>query len=155
MLDTISAFDDDMMEAILDGGEVSEEQIHNAIRTGVNSLQLTPVYLGSAFKNKGVQLLLNAVSRYLPSPLSCEKSKAIDSNTGEKVELEPDFAKPLVCMAFKITDEQFGQLTYTRIYQGTLKKGSTLVNTRTKKRLRVGRIVRMHANDRENIDGEL
>jgi elongation factor G len=140
------------MEDILDGKDITEETIHNAVRKGVNSLQFTPVYLGSAFKNKGVQLLLNAVARYLPSPLTADKPKAIDSNTGEKVTLEPDFNKPLVCMAFKITDEQFGQLTYTRIYQGKLNKGDTLINTRTKKRVRIGRIVRMHANDRENID---
>jgi elongation factor G len=152
MLDVVSAFDDQMMEDILEGREIKEETIHKAVRKGVNSLQFTPVFLGSAFKNKGVQLLLNAVARYLPSPVSSAKPKAIDNNTGTKIELDPDFAKPLVCMAFKITDEQFGQLTYTRIYQGTLNKGETLFNTRTKKRVRIGRIVRMHANDRENID---
>ncbi len=152
MLDTVSAFDDAMMEAILDGKEISEEQIHAAVKKGVQSLQFTPVYMGSAFKNKGVQLLLNAVARYLPSPVSAEHSKAIDSKTNEKVELLPEFDKGLVCMAFKITDEQFGQLTYTRIYQGTLTKGDTLINTRTKKRVRVGRIVRMNSNDRVNID---
>ena len=152
LLDVVSAFDDNMMEAILDGKEVTEEAIHAAVRKGVNSLQFTPVFLGSAFKNKGVQLLLNAVARYLPSPVSCEKPKAIDSKTNTKINLEPDMDLPLVCMAFKITDEQFGQLTYTRIYQGTLTKGDTLYNTRTKKRVRVGRIVRMNSNDRENID---
>lgn len=152
MLDTVSAFDDAMMEAILDGQDVSEEQIHAAVKKGVQSLAFTPVFMGSSFKNKGIQLVLNAVARYLPSPLSCEKSKAIDSNTGEKIDLLPEYDKPLVCMAFKITDEQFGQLTYTRIYQGTLNKGDTLINTRTKKRVRVGRIVRMNSNDRENID---
>lgn len=152
LLDAVSAFDDQMMEDLLEGNEITEQTIHNAVRKGVNSLEFTPVYLGSAFKNKGVQLLLNAVARYLPSPLTCEKSKAINSETNEKVELIPDFDKPLVCMAFKITDEQFGQLTYTRIYQGVLNKGDTLFNTRTKKRVRVGRIVRMNSNDRENID---
>jgi len=152
LLDVISAFDDQMMEDILDGKEISEEAIHRAVRKGVNSLQFTPVFLGSAFKNKGVQLLLNAVARYLPSPVSSEKPKAIDSKVNAKVELNPDKDLPLVCMAFKITDEQFGQLTYTRIYQGTLNKGDTLINTRTKKRVRVGRIVRMNSNDRENID---
>lgn len=152
LLDVVSAFDDAMMEAILDGKDVSEEQIHAAVRKGVNTLAFTPVFLGSAFKNKGVQLLLNAVARYLPSPVSCEKPKAIDSKTNTKIDLDPDMDKPLVCMAFKITDEQFGQLTYTRIYQGTLNKGDTLLNTRTKKRVRIGRIVRMNANDRDNID---
>ncbi|WPU63694.1 elongation factor G [Peredibacter starrii] len=152
MLDVVSAFDDNMMEAILDGKDISEEQIHAAVKKGVQTLAFTPVFMGSAFKNKGVQLLLNAVARYLPSPVTAEHSKAIDSKTGEKVELLPEYDKGLVCMAFKITDEQFGQLTYTRIYQGTLNKGDTLINTRTKKRVRVGRIVRMNSNDRENID---
>lgn len=152
LLDAASVFDDQMMEDLLEGKEIAEETIHAAVRKGVQSLQLTPVFLGSAFKNKGVQLLINAVARYLPSPLTAAPSKAIDSKTGEKIDLVPDFAKPLVCMAFKITDEQFGQLTYTRIYQGKLTKGETLINTRTKKKVRVGRIVRMHANDRENID---
>lgn len=152
MLDTVSAFDDAMMEAILDGKEISEEQIHSAVKKGVQTLAFTPVFMGSSFKNKGIQLVLNAVARYLPSPVSCEKSKANDGNTGEKIDLLPEYDKPLVCMAFKITDEQFGQLTYTRIYQGTLNKGDTLINTRTKKRVRIGRIVRMNSNDRENID---
>lgn len=152
LLDTISAFDDKMMEDLLEGKEPTEETIHRVIKEATQSLKLTPVFMGSAFKNKGVQLLLNAVARYLPSPLTAEAPKAIDSKTGEKVDLSPDAAKGLVCMAFKITDEQFGQLTYTRIYQGTLTKGDTLLNTRTKKRVRIGRIVRMNSNDRENID---
>lgn len=152
LLDTISAFDDKMMEDLLEGKEPTEETIHRVIKEATQSLKLTPVFMGSAFKNKGVQLLLNAVARYLPSPLTAEAPKAIDSKTGEKVDLSPDATKGLVCMAFKITDEQFGQLTYTRIYQGTLTKGDTLLNTRTKKRVRIGRIVRMNSNDRENID---
>jgi elongation factor G len=152
MLDEVCAFDDDVMEKFLEGEEPTEEEIHRCIRNGVNSLELTPVFMGSAFKNKGVQPLLNAVARYLPSPLSCAKPMGINDDTKEKITLEPDFDKPLVCMAFKITDEQFGQLTYTRIYQGVLNKGDTIYNTRTKKKVRVGRMVRMNSNDRENID---
>jgi elongation factor G len=152
MLDAISEFDDQMMEDILEGKEIAEDVIHRAIREGVLSLKLTPVFLGSAFKNKGVQLLLNSIARYLPSPLTCEPSKAIDNEKDETFDMVPEDDKPLICMAFKITDEQFGQLTYTRIYQGTLKKGESIYNTRTKKKVRVGRIVRMHSNDRENID---
>ncbi len=152
MLDAVSEFDDQMMEDILEGKEITEETIHNAVRQGVQSLKLTPVYMGSAFKNKGVQPLLDAVSRYLPSPLTCAKPQAINDENDERVTLEPDFSKPLVAMAFKITDEQFGQLTYTRIYQGELKKGDFVWNTRTKKKVRVGRIVRMNSNDRDNID---
>ena len=152
LLDAASNFDDNMVEKILEGGDITEAEIHNAIKIGTQTLKLTPVFMGSAFKNKGVQLLLNAVARYLPSPLTCKKPVAIDNDTKEKIELIPDNTKPLVCMAFKITDEQFGQLTYTRIYQGTLNKGDTITNTRTKKRVRIGRIVRMNANDRDNIE---
>ena len=152
MIDKIAEFDDGVMERYLEGAEPTIEEMHHCIKVGTQTLKLTPVFMGSAFKNKGVQLLLNAVSRYLPSPLECEKATAVDDSNGEKITLEPDPTKPLVCMAFKITDEQFGQLTYTRIYQGTLNKGDTLYNTRTKKRTRIGRIVRMHSNDRENID---
>lgn len=151
MLDSISEFDDQMMEDLLEGKEISEDTIHAAVKTGVQELKLTPVYVGSAFKNKGVQLLLDAVARYLPSPLTCEKPSAVNEND-EKVDLEPVSDKPLVAMAFKITDEQFGQLTYTRIYQGAIKKGDTLYNTRTKRKIRAGRLVRMNSNDRENID---
>jgi elongation factor G len=154
MLDEVCAFDDEIMEKYLEGEVPSEEELHKCIRAGVNSLELTPVLMGSAFKNKGVQTLLNAVARYLPSPLSCERQTAIkESKEGNtKIELVPEFDKPLVCMAFKITDEQFGQLTYTRIYQGTLRKGETIYNCRTKKKVRLGRMVRMNSNDRENID---
>ncbi|MEX1099845.1 MAG: EF-Tu/IF-2/RF-3 family GTPase [Bacteriovoracaceae bacterium] len=154
MLDEVSAFDDEVMEKYLEGEELTEEEIHKCVRNGVNSLELTPVYMGSAFKNKGVQPLLNAVARYLPSPLSAAKPSGLKkTKEGEvKITLEPDFEKPLVCMAFKITDEQFGQLTYTRIYQGTLNKGETIWNTRTGKKVRIGRMVRMNSNDRDNID---
>lgn len=154
MIDAIAEYDDDVMERYLEGNEPTEEELHKCIKIGVQSLQLTPVLMGSAFKNKGVQCLLNAVARYLPSPLSCAKPQGNKvTKEGEvKITLEPDFAKPLVCMAFKITDEQFGQLTYTRIYQGTLTKGDSIWNTRTQKKIRIGRMVRMNSNDRENID---
>ncbi|MBL7666040.1 MAG: elongation factor G [Bacteriovoracaceae bacterium] len=154
MLDTISEFSDEMMEMLLDGKDIPEAMIHEAVKIGAQSLKMTPVFLGSAFKNKGVQLLIDAVARYLPSPVSCEKPTAKKEVAGkeEKITLQPEDSLPLVCMAFKITDEQFGQLTYTRIYQGKINKGDTVINTRTKKRVRVGRLVRMHANDRENIE---
>jgi len=152
MLDKVAEFDDDVMEKYLEGNELTEEELHKCVKAGVMSLQLTPVFMGSAFKNKAVQVLLDAITRYLPSPLECERPTVIDADTGEKVELKPEKDPPLVCMAFKITDEQFGQLTYTRIYQGTLKKGDTIYNSRTKRKVRCGRMVRMHSNDRENID---
>lgn len=153
MLEALSMFDDQMMEDLLEEKEIAEESIHKAIWEGVNSLELTPVFMGSAFKNKAVQPMLNALCRYLPSPVESKPMIAtqVDDET-KQIELTPDKNKPLVCMAFKITDEKFGQLTYVRIYQGTLKKGSNIFNSRTGKKIRVGRLVRMHSNDRVNID---
>ncbi|MDE0907257.1 MAG: elongation factor G [SAR324 cluster bacterium] len=153
MLEAVSMFNEQLMEDLLEDNEISEEVIHAAIKAGVLSLELCPVYMGSAFKNKGVQPLLDAINRYLPSPLEAEPTEAADlANGGSKVLLDTDPEKPTVAMAFKLTEEQFGQLTYARIYQGKLRKGEQLVNTRTGKKLRVGRMVRMHANDRDNID---
>ena len=153
MLEALSMFDDQMMEDLLEEKEISEETIHKAIWIGVNNLELTPVFMGSAFKNKAVQPMLNALCRYLPSPVEAKPMLATQvDDESKQIELAPDKNRPLVCMAFKITDEKFGQLTYVRIYQGTLKKGSNIFNTRTGKKIRVGRLVRMHSNDRENID---
>ncbi len=152
MLDVISEFSDELTEKLLEEEEVTEEEIHEAIRVGVNDLKLTPVLLGTALKNKGVQPVLDAVARYLPSPVSSEPARAINDTEKTNVELKPDDDAPLVAMAFKITDEQFGQLTYTRIYQGILRKGMMVYNSRTKKKIRVGRLVRMHSNFRENIE---
>lgn len=151
MLEELSNFNDELMELLLEGEEIPEELIHATIRSATLNLDIVPVYMGSAFKNKGVQNLLNAINRYLPTPLEI-KNTATDVDTEEKVILKSDVSLPLVCMAFKIADEQFGQLTYTRIYQGTLKKGEMVINSRTGKKIRVGRLVRMHSNDKENID---
>jgi elongation factor G len=151
MIDAVAEYDDAVMENYLEGNEPSEEDLHKCIKAGVQSLQLTPVYMGSAFKNKGVQVLLEAVTRYLPSPLTCVAPTA-KTEKDEEVSISPDPAEELLAMAFKITDEQFGQLTYTRIYRGTLNKGETVFNSRTGKKVRVGRMVRMNSNDRENID---
>ncbi|MGK5092798.1 elongation factor G [Deltaproteobacteria bacterium TL4] len=152
MLEAISMFDDQMMEDLLEEKEIEEAAIHAAIKKGVQSLELCPVCMGSAFKNKGVQLLLDAVNEYLPSPLEAIPSKATNVKTGEPVILQSDPDLPSVLMAFKLTEEQFGQLTYMRVYQGTLAKGDKITNTRTGKNIRVGRMVRMHANDRQNIE---
>ncbi len=152
MLEAVSMFDDQMMEDILEDNEIVEEAIHAAIKKGVQSLELCPVYMGSAFKNKGVQLLLDAITRYLPSPLESVSTKAKDLKTQEDIVLSCDPEKPTVAMAFKLTEEQFGQLTYTRIYQGKLCKGEQVINSRTGNKMRIGRMVRMHSNDRENID---
>jgi len=152
MLEAVSMFDDQMMEDLLEEKEIAEESIHAAVKKGVQSLELCPVYMGSAFKNKGVQSLLDAVISYLPSPLEAASTKATDIKTQEEVLLSCDPDKPTVAMAFKLTEEQFGQLTYTRVYQGKLSKGDQVTNSRTVNKMRVGRMVRMHSNDRENID---
>ena len=152
MLEAVSMFDDQMMEDLLEEKEISETAIHDAVCKGVQTFEFCPVFLGSAFKNRGVQPLLDAITRYLPSPLDAVPSQATDLDSGEKLTLECDPDKPTIAMAFKLTEEQFGQLTYTRIYQGSLNKGDQIVNSRTGRKLRVGRMVRMHSNDRENTD---
>ena len=152
MLEAVSMFDDQMMEDLLEEKEISETTIHDAVCKGVQTLEFCPVFLGSAFKNRGVQPLLDAITRYLPSPLDADPSQATNLDSGEKLTLECDPDKPTIAMAFKLTEEQFGQLTYTRIYQGSLNKGDQIVNSRTGRKLRVGRMVRMHSNDRENTD---
>ncbi len=152
MLETVSMFDEAIMEGLLEDQDPTPEAFHAAVRKGVLANELVPVFMGSAFKNKGVQLLMDAVNRYLPAPMEVPNTAKEVGNEDVVVELEADDNKPLVSMAFKLTDEQFGQLTYTRIYQGTLSKGMTIVNSRTGKRVRLGRLLRMHSDDRENID---
>src|SRR5262249_11537498 len=150
MLDAISMYSDELMEAVLED-RATPEMIHAAIRKGTISLDLTPVFLGSAYKNKAVQPLLDAVTRYLPSPTEVV-NEALDVSKGEeKVLLKPEPKEPLVALAFKLEEGRFGQLTYIRIYQGQLKKGDTIVNSRTGRDVRVGRLVRMHADEMEDI----
>lgn len=151
MLDTLSLFSDELTEAILEDS-VTEDIIHKAIRRGTLDLRITPVLLGSAYKNKGVQLLLDAVCHYLPSPLD-RTTSAYDLDRDEKEIVlgnAPDL--PLVMLAFKLEVSRYGQLTYVRIYQGTLNKGDTIVNMRTGKKSKVGRLVRMHADEMEEIE---
>jgi elongation factor G len=152
MLDAVSMFSDELMEAILEEA-VTEELIHDAVRNGTLSMELTPVFLGSAYKNKGVQKLLDAVNRYLPSPLDGENTGVDLSNDEAPLTLASDPNKPLVALAFKLEDGRYGQLTYVRVYQGALKKGATIINSRTQKKHKVGRLVRMHADSMEEIDG--
>src|SRR5690606_6944300 len=131
MLESLSMYSDELMELLLSEGEVSEKLIHKIIRDATINQGFTPVYLGSAYKNKGVQLLMDAVTRYLPSPLD-RKFVGIDpKDPAARIPLESDPAKPFVGMAFKIMDDEFGQLTFTRVYQGTVKKGEMYYNQRT------------------------
>ena len=151
MLDAVSMFSDELMEAVLEGTP-SEEMIMAAIRKGTLDLELTPVMMGTAYKNKGVQLLLDAVVSYLPCPTDVENF-ALDLDHEEaEVKVSNISSDPLLALAFKLEDGRYGQLTYVRTYQGTLKKGDSIVNVRTGKKAKVGRLVRMHSDDREEID---
>jgi elongation factor G len=151
MLDAVSMHSDELTEAMLEE-RVTEDDLHAAVRKATVNLQIVPVFMGSAYKNKAVQLLLNAVTQYLPSPPDIQ-NEAVDIEKEEaKVQLESDPDKPLVMLAFKLEDGRFGQLTYLRVYQGTLAKGKEVVNTRTGKKHKVGRLVRMHSDEMEEID---
>ena len=151
MLDAVSMYDDELMVAVLEGTP-TVEMIRRAIRTGCISLHLTPVMCGSAYKNKGVQLLLDGVDHYLPDPSEVENGGVDLDKFEAPVILSTDPKKPLVMLAFKLDDGRYGQLTYVRIYQGTLRKSDTVINMRTKRKVKIGRIVRMHSNEMEDID---
>ena len=150
LLDTVSMYSDELMEAYLED-KVTEELIYDAVRKGTLTREITPVFMGSAFKNKGVQPLLDGVIQYLPSPGQVENI-ALDLNNGEReIRLSGNPEDPLVSLAFKLDDTRYGQLTYVRIYQGTLKKGSEIFNRRSGQKVRVGRLIRMHADEMEDI----
>ncbi len=152
MLDAISLFSDELTEAILGEGTITEEMIHEAVRNGTLALEMTPVLMGSAYKNRGVQPLLDAILKYLPSPLDIE-NRALDLEKEEQeVVLGSASGLPLVMLAFKLEVSRYGQLTYVRLYQGTLTRGDTITNTRTGKRVKVGRLVRMQADEMEEIE---
>ena len=151
MLDAASMFSDELAEAYLNGEDIPQEMIHDAVRKGVLARELVPVFMGSAYKNKGIQPLLDAVVRYLPAPEDVENT-ALDLDDNEKeIILKSDPRMPTVALAFKLEDGQYGQLTYIRIYQGVIKKGDELYNTRSKKKFKVGRLIRMHASTMEDI----
>jgi elongation factor G len=152
LIDAISNYDDELTMTYLDGGEITEDMVKRAIRVGTISLQLTPVFCGSAYKNVGVQALLDGVGNYLPNPNEVENI-ALDLDDNEKqLKLSSDPSLPFVALAFKLDDGRYGQLTYIRVYQGSIRKGDTIVNTRNGKKLKVGRLVRMHSNEMEDIE---
>jgi len=151
LIDAASLFSDELTEAILEEETISGEMILAAVRKGVLARELTPVFLGSAYKNKGVQPLLNAITDYLPCPTDVENQALDLENSETPVTLTSDPGDELVALAFKLEDGPYGQLTYLRVYQGTLSKGDTVVNVRTGKKIKVGRLVRMHADQMEDI----
>jgi len=151
MLDAAAMFSDELTEAILEEAEIPAKMIIGAIRQGTLKREITPVFMGSAYKNKAVQPLLDAVTQLLPCPADIT-NQALDLDRDEaQVDLTSDAKAPTVALAFKLEDGQYGQLTYIRVYQGTLAKGDTVVNIRTGRKIKIGRLVRMHANQMEDI----
>jgi elongation factor G len=155
MLESLSMYSDEILERLLSEEPVAEDLVHSVIHSAVVGQQLTPVYLGTAYKNKGVQPLLDAVVRYLPSPLECEVQALAHDDPQKHVPLAADPDKPMVAMAFKIVADPYGTLAFVRIYQGTIVKGDSYYNQRTGRRERFGRIVRMHADQRQEIESAI
>ncbi|KAI9374993.1 elongation factor G, mitochondrial [Aspergillus egyptiacus] len=152
LIETLADVDDDMAELFLSETEPTEKQIQEAIRRATISLKFTPVFMGSALANKTVQPMLDGVIDYLPNPSEVQ-NLALDKKRSEaSVKLVPYNSLPLVCLAFKLEESNFGQLTYIRVYQGTLRKGTNVFNARTDKKVKIPRIVRMHSNEMEDVN---
>ena len=153
MLDAVAEFDEQAMEKYLHGQSLSIEEIKRAIRAGTIALKITPVLCGSAFKNKGVQQLLDGVVEYLPSPLDVPPVVGVEPGTDKEVTRRANDSDPFSALAFKIMTDPFaGQLTFFRVYSGTLKTGTAVLNVTKGTRERIGRLLKMHANKREDID---
>ena len=152
LLEALAAFDDDLMMMLLEGEEIPTDLIKSTIRKAVLTGTFHPVFCGSAYKNKGIQLLLDGVVEYLPSPLDVNNAHA-ETSTGEEYVCKPDDKEPLVALAFKIaTDPYIGRLAYVRVYSGTLKSGSYVMNTTKGIKERIGRVVLMHSNHRQEVE---
>jgi len=152
LIETVVEMDDDAMEAYLEGTEPDNDTIRKLIRKGTCGVEFFPVFCGSAFKNKGVQPLLDAVVDFLPSPIEVASIRGIDAKTGEETTRKSSDDEPLSMLAFKIMNDPFvGSLTFCRIYSGKLETGSSLMNTVKEKRERIGRMLQMHSNSREDI----
>jgi elongation factor G len=153
MLDAVAEFDEQAMEKYLNGQSLSTEEIKRAIRAGAIAMKITPVLCGSAFKNKGVQQLLDGVVEYLPSPLDVPPVVGIDPSTEKEVKRSASDSEPFAALAFKIMTDPFaGQLTFFRVYSGTLKTGTAVLNITKGTKERIGRLLKMHANKREDIE---
>mgnify|MGYP001736162826 len=152
LVEAVAETDEALMERYLEGEEISEAELKEAIRKATCAVEFYPVLCGSAFKNKGVQLMLDAVVDYLPSPLDVPSIKGVDPNTDQEVERHSSDEEPFSALAFKVmTDPFVGRLTFFRVYSGTLQSGSYVKNSTKGKRERVGRILQMHANSRQEI----
>jgi len=152
LVETIAENDDDMLHKFLEGENISPEELRASLRKSTIALKLFPVVLGTAFKNKGVQPLLDAVVDYLPSPLDTKEVVGKDPDTGNLITRKADDKEPFSALAFKIMADPFvGQLTFIRVYSGQLKSGESVMNSRTERHERIGRLLKMHANKREDI----
>src|SRR5512132_1097608 len=153
LIEAVATVDDGLMHKYIEGEQISEAEIRKALRQGTLQLKLVPVVTGSAFKNKGVQTLLDAVVDYLPSPLDIPPVEGINPKTSETEARPPEASAPFAGLVFKImADTHLGQLSFVRIYSGTIKAGSYAYNPTKETRERVGRLMRMHANKREDIE---
>ncbi len=152
LIEAAVEMDDDVMAAYLDGTEPDEQTLKNLVRTAVRRIAFHPVFCGSAFKNKGVQPLLDAVVDLLPSPIDREAIKGVDMDTGAEMVRNPSDAEPFSMLAFKIMDDPFvGTITFARVYSGKIESGTTVLNSTKDKKERIGRMLLMHANNREDI----
>ncbi len=152
LIEAVAETDDELMEKYLSGEELSVDEIKKGIKTGTLDMSITPMLCGSAFKNKGVQTLLDAVVDYLPAPTEVDWIKGVDPKTGEEVSVESTVDGPFAALAFKImTDPFVGQLSFIRVYRGKIESGSYVLNSTKEKKERVGRLLKMHANKREEI----
>ena len=154
LIEEVAAYDEDLLEKYMeDEDSITEEEVHNALRAAVMDMSIIPMICGSAFKNKGVQFLLDAVCRYLPSPMDKEGITGTDPNSGEEILRKPDAKEPFAALAFKIATDPFvGRLAFFRAYSGRLDAGSYVLNNRSGKKERISRIYQMHANKQNAID---
>jgi len=153
LMEKVAECDEKLLDAYLENGALTDEELRRGIRIGTVSGQIYPVFCGSALKNMGVQLLLDAAVAYLPSPLEVPPAKGISTKTDEEEERKPENSEPLSALSFKIAADPFvGKLTFVRVYSGVLKSGSSVLNTRSGKKERIGRLVKMHANSRSEVE---
>ncbi|EQB86512.1 elongation factor G [Clostridium punense] len=152
MIEAIAELDEELMMKYLDGEEISIEELKAALRKGVINNEIVPVLCGSSYKNKGVQMMIDAVVEYMPSPLDIPAIKGTDADSGEEIERHTSDEEPLAALAFKIATDPFvGKLAFTRVYSGIMESGTYVLNANKGKKERIGRLVKMHANSREEV----